>query len=226
MTRINVFTQITDTKEELKLVNQGPEISLAKQDALLEKIAQIPKDSFLIVSGSLPRGVAPSIFKEIAEICHQNGVSLILDTSNKAVLDVLPESPYLLKPNEEEIVQWFGKTSVTTQEAIQLSQTLIQKGAQHILLSLGGKGAVFINKEVMLQGSAPKIKAVNTACAGDTLLATFVGSLAQNMTPQEALKRVIAAGSSTASQSGLTDFTDVARLMADINIEGIKHDER
>lgn len=219
MTRINVFTKVNQTQEEFKLVNQGPEISLSEQQNLLDKISQIPKASFLIVSGSLPRGVSPIIFKKIAKICHQNGVRLVVDTSYEAVLDVLPYTPYLLKPNEEELAHWFGKEVIARDEAITLSQELINRGAENILLSLGGEGAIFINKSVTIQGSAPKISVVNTACAGDTLLGTFIGCFSQTSDPALALQQAIAAGSSTASQSGLTDLTDVPYLLPQVKIQ-------
>ena len=47
---------------------------------------------------------------------------------------------------------------------------------------------------------------VNTACAGDTLLATFVGSQLLGLSDEQALIKAVAAGSSTAFRPGLTDF--------------------
>ena len=64
--------------------------------------------------------------------------------------------------------------------------------------------------------SAPRGNVVNTACAGDTLLATFVGCQIQGMSKEDALIKAVAAGTSTAFRPGLTDFSDVPILIKQI----------
>lgn len=66
--------------------------------------------------------------------------------------------------------------------------------------------------------TAPKGQVVNTACAGDTLLATFVGSLLQGETLEDTLIYATAAGSSTAFTAGLSDLKDVPELMKQIKL--------
>lgn len=43
---------------------------------------------------------------------------------------------------------------------------LLAEGAQNVLLSLGGEGAIFISEDIVLVGNSPKGQVVNTACAG------------------------------------------------------------
>jgi len=90
--------------------------------------------------------------------------------------------------------------------------------AQNILLSLGAKGALFINAEYVLFGNAPDVKVVNTACSGDTMLGTFLAGLEQGMSLERNLQRSLAAASSTAGSAGLTDFSDVDELMKQVKI--------
>ncbi|GAX47833.1 1-phosphofructokinase [Pseudolactococcus reticulitermitis] len=220
-TRINVFTQVLDQQTEYKLVNKGPNISQEKMKEFLTLCRQIEKDAFLIVSGSLPQGVSELILLEISQISKENGFHLILDTSYDCVLECLKDEPYLIKPNEEEICQWFGKTAMTVEESIASAQKLIAMGAQRVLLSLGADGAVYLDKEKIIRGNSPKGKVVNTACAGDTLLATFLQGLITGQPLKESLKKAIAAGSSTAFRQGLTDFQDVPNLMAQIQLSQV-----
>ncbi len=218
LTRINVFTQVNADNTEYKLVNQGPEIQGENTQALLGKISQLEADDYLCVSGSLPRGVSPKILVEISRICHEIGVHLIIDSSYKEILDCLKYQPFLLKPNDEELAEWFGKEQLAEDEYIAYSEKLIAAGAKNVLLSLGGDGAIFINKDTCLRGNSPKGKVVNTACAGDTLLGTFLAGLIQGQDTAETLRRSLAAGSSTAFQKGLTDFSDVHTLEEQIKI--------
>ncbi len=219
ITRINVFTQVNSEKQEYKLVNQGPVISKKATADLIQKVKKIQAGDYLCVSGSLPRGVSPKILVEISKICQERDIFLILDTSYAEVLDCLKYHPYLLKPNEEEIATWFGKKKLTKEECIVYAKELISRGAKNVLLSLGGLGGVFLSEEVCIEGNSPKGKVVNTACAGDTLLGTFVGGILKNKEPSSNLQQSLAAGSSTAFRKGLTDFSDVRELMKQIRMK-------
>lgn len=219
ITRINVFI---NTTEEYKLVNQGPAIEAKALNAFREKISTIPKGSIFIMSGSLPKGVPASIFSEIAAICHQNNVKFILDTSSKAVLETLQYKPYLLKPNEEEMAAFFGKTHrLSETELIESGQKLIEMGAEQVLISRGGEGALFLTNEAVLKGNAPIGAVVNTACSGDAMLAAFLSKQLEGQPHEECLRYGIATGASTAFSKGLSDLHDIDSLIEQIHIQNI-----
>lgn len=219
ITRINVFI---NTTEEYKLVNQGPAIEEKALHAFREKIAAIPQGGILIMSGSLPKGVPASIFSEVAAICHQQKVKFILDTSSAAVLETLQYKPYLLKPNEEEIAAFFGKTHpLTEKELIQSGEKLIEMGAEQVLISRGGEGALFITKDAVFKGNAPTGTVVNTACSGDAMLAAFLSKHLEGHSPEECLLYGIATGASTAFSKGLSDLQDIDSLIEQVHIQKI-----
>ncbi|MGE6527296.1 1-phosphofructokinase [Bacillus safensis] len=219
ITRINVFI---NTTEEYKLVNQGPAIEERALHAFREKISAIPQGGILIMSGSLPKGVPASIFSEVAAICHQQKVKFILDTSSAAVLETLQYKPYLLKPNEEEIAAFFGKTHpLSEKELIQSGEKLIEMGAEQVLISRGGEGALFITKNAVLKGNAPTGIVVNTACSGDAMLAAFLSKQLEGHSPEECLRYGIATGASTAFSKGLSDLHDIDLLIEQVHIQKI-----
>lgn len=224
MTRINVFTQVNQTKEEFKLVNQGPEIPDEKIQIFLEQIKELSPGDYLCISGSLPRGVKPEILIEISRICHEHEIYLIIDSSYQEVMNCLLYRPFLLKPNEEELESWFGQVIDTEEDYLFYGQQLLEAGAQNVLLSLGDEGAILFTQDRILRGNSPKGRVVNTACAGDTLLATFLAGYLTNQSMEETLRKSLAAGSSTAFRKGLTDFSDVDELSRQIEIkeEGLK----
>ena len=96
---------------------------------------------------------------------------------------------------------------MTAAKTVELAQKLIKLGCQNVLVSLGADGAAFINERHILFANAPKIQVVNSACAGDTMLGTFIAFLEKKKPISEALKVAVAAGSDTASRTGLTDFS-------------------
>ena len=218
MTRINVFTQVNQTGEEYKLVNQGPEIPQAAVHNFLNQIRALQEEDYLCVSGSLPRGLSPKVLIEISRICQEKGIHLIIDSSDQEVMDYLPYRPFLLKPNEEELSSWFGRKMVTDEDYFVYGQRLVELGAENVLLSLGEKGAILFTKDRVFRGNSPKGKVVNTACAGDTMLGSFLAGYMNRRPLDETLRKSIAAGSSTAFRKGLTDFLDVEELSKQIKI--------
>ena len=224
MTRINVFTQVNQTKEEYKLVNQGPEIPQEKGEVLLDQIRNLQAEDYLCISGSLPRGIESTILVDISRICQERDVHLIIDSSYKEIMDCLPYHPFLLKPNEEELASWFGEIIDSEEAYLFYGQQLIKAGAQNVLLSLGSGGAIFFSQTKIIRGNSPIGKVVNTACAGDTLLGTFLAGYLTEQPLEETLRKSLAAGSSTAFRKGLTDFSDVKELSKQIEVkeEGLK----
>jgi len=219
ISRINVFTRVLDTDTEYKEVNNGPEVSADRVTEFLQKVATLTKDDKLVVSGSFSKGIQPEIIVEIAKMAEKQGFDLVIDTSYPEVVSAIEHHPYLIKPNDEELLSWFDQPDTDDINVlVKYSKELLKKGAQNILLSLGAKGALFVNAEHVLLGNAPKIKVVNTACSGDTMLGTFLAGLEQGMSLEDNLQRSLAAASSTAASAGLTDFSDVDELMKQIKI--------
>lgn len=224
ITRVNVFAQVTSEQQEYKLVNQGPSVTPEQVQQLLDIIHNFNQDDYLFVSGSHPQGVTQATYEAIGQASMAQGFHWILDTSAPFVPELLQYHPYLIKPNDEEVAAWFNLTNPTLDDLKRCGQALLDKGAQNVLMSLGGDGALLFTPEETLHLTAPKGEVVNTACAGDTLLATFVGSRLQGASNLEALTKAIAAGSSTAFRPGLTDFSDVPDLSQQVSV--ISHEQK
>ncbi len=216
ITRINVFI---NSDEEYKVVNQGPEISNNELKQLLDKIKSIPSGNTLVVSGSLPKGVPDSVIIDIAKICAQNNVKLVLDTSVSTVKETLPYKPYLLKPNEEEVAAIFQQAHpLSEEELVGCGKELIKMGAQHVIISRGAEGALYFSKDNLLKTNSPKGDVVNTACSGDALLATFLGKKMQEVPLDKALTYAVATGASTAFSKGLSDLSDIETLIKQVEV--------
>ena len=220
ITRINVFI---NADEEYKIVNQGPRIDSNKINQLTRQIKAIPTGSMLVVSGSLPKGVPDSIIVDIAEICAENGVKLVLDTSIGTVNEALAYKPYLLKPNEEEVADLFQKAHpLSEMELIECGESLLERGAQHVIISRGGEGALYFSKNNILKATSPQGKVVNTACSGDSLLAAFIGKNRQDFSLEESLVYAVATGASTAFSKGLSYLSDVQELRKQVQVTSFK----
>lgn len=220
LTRINIFTKVVSENLEYKQVNPGPNISESAKQKYIEFLSEnLKNNDILSINGSFPNGIDESYIEKICKISQEKHVKLIIDNSSKFVKNMCKYSPYLLKPNENELCSWFDEEVDDINQFIRLSKKLLNLGAQNVLVSLGGDGAIFVNKEIIIYCNAPKGKVVNTAMAGDALLATFVGELIKNASKEDALKKAVAAGSSTAFRENLTEFDDVDELMKGIEVK-------
>ncbi|MEG2936715.1 MAG: PfkB family carbohydrate kinase, partial [Clostridium sp.] len=119
-------------------------------------------------------------------------------------------------------MQLFNLSKLTTESIIYYGKELVRMGAKQVIISLGENGAYLFNENEILLGNAPKGELVNSACAGDTMLATFIGLQELGKTTEESLKTAIAAASSTAFTEGLTDFVNVPLLEEEITIERVR----
>lgn len=216
-TRINVF--LNSNQGEYKIVNRGPTISKNEKEKLLEKINKLTNEDTLFVSGSLPMGLDSEVLKNIAEISFKNKFRLVLDTSNPILRSLMKYQPFLIKPNEEELQNLFPELSILNEnEILKAAETLLHEGCENILVSLGSRGAYFINKNEKYYCNAPNGRLVNTAGAGDTMLAAFYDTYAKTQSFKKSLKISVASGSSTAFSTGLSNFTDMEELMKKIKV--------
>lgn len=216
ITRVNVFL---NAETEYKIVNKGPLIPQEKKLELLNQLELLKENDYLFVCGSLPRGIDVSIYEYIIKICKKNSVKLILDTSSKEILKYLHHGVYMIKPNDEELADFFNINHSLNEEEIELyAKKLIDMGCEKILVSCGEKGAIYFDKERIISVTAPKGIVVNTACSGDTLLGTFIGKLYLGKTLEEALTYASASASSTAFTEGITDFKNVPDLLKQVKI--------
>lgn len=220
VTRINVFI---NSDKEYKIVNRGPVIDESAKMKLLEKLNKIEVGSYLFVSGSLPRGLEDEIFVEISKICEDRNIYLIFDISSRKLLECLKYRVYMIKPNEEELKEIFGISEINETSIIKLKEKIFNKYDKlgNILLSLGEDGAIFINREKIIKVSALKGKLINSACAGDTLLSVFVGSLILGNDIEKSLKKGVAGGSLTAFSKGLCNIKDIDNRIDEIKIKNI-----
>ncbi|MBF2782490.1 MULTISPECIES: 1-phosphofructokinase [Staphylococcaceae] len=219
-TRINVF--LMSNQGEYKIVNSGPKISCKKSKELLSKIESLSNEDTLFVSGSLPQGLTGEILFEIAKLSYLKKFNLILDISHPVLKNLIPFRPYLIKPNKDELQELFPELDMKCEENIvKAGKLLIQEGCQNVLVSVGSDGAYFINRNESLYCTAPKGKVVNTAGAGDSMLASFYDAYINTKDSEKSLKKAVAVGSSTAFKAGLSDLKDINELMSVVKVSDI-----
>ncbi len=215
ITRINVKIK---SEAETELNGPGPELEQHQLEQLTDKVATMAEGDWFVLAGSLPASVPIQFFKDLAVSCHERGIHFVLDTSGPALEALLDTQPFLIKPNEHELGEMFGVTITTQQQAFQYAGLLVERGIQHIVVSMGGSGAIYVSRDHRYQAKAPQGKAVNTVGSGDSLVSGFIASYIQHQDPKQAFRYGVASGSATAFRSDLCELADVERLLPEVSI--------
>ena len=215
ITRINVKIKAA---EESELNGPGPRIGELQQNELLEKVQTMTSGDWFVLAGSLTDSIQTSFFEELAAICEKNNVKFVLDTSGSALKELIHTNPFLIKPNIEELGELFNTEISTKEEAFHFAKKLVGKGIQHVVVSMGGEGALLVTKNLGLFADSPKGKVVNTVGAGDSLVAGFLASFTKDENVTEAFRYGVASGSATAFSSDLCEKSDVEQLLEQITI--------
>ncbi|QAS53776.1 1-phosphofructokinase [Halobacillus litoralis] len=218
-TRVNVKLK---SDEETEINGPGPEISAKLQEELLMKIRTFTEKDTLVLAGSVPSSLPNDFYVTMTEICAKNKIKVVADTSGKALEQLIGHPLYLLKPNHHELGELFGVTVDSKEKAAEYGQKLIDKNVEHVIVSMGGEGAVYINKDQKLFANVPQGKVRNSVGAGDSVVAGFLSAMAKEETTEGAFRYGVASGSATAFQDDLCQQEDVQALLEQISISEIK----
>ena len=208
--RINVKIK---SGEETELNGQGPNISEAAVAELFEKLNQLQDGDILILAGSIPNTMPADSYEKILAHLSDKKIKVVVDATKDLLLKVLPYHPFLIKPNNHELGELFGVTLHSIEEIATYAKKLQEMGAQNVLISMAGDGALLIDetgKQHVCGVCKGTVK--NSVGAGDSMVAGFVaGSMHGDY--EAALKLGTAAGGAPAFSEGLAQRAEIERLL-------------
>ena len=213
--RINVKAK---AEKETEINGQGPDISEAKQAELFAQLDKLVSGDTLVLAGSIPKTLPDDIYQRIMVRLDGKGIRIIVDAEKKLLLNVLQYHPFLIKPNNHELGDMFGVKLTTDEEIITYAKKLQEKGAQNVLISMAGDGAILLTAEgKSFKCPAPKGKLVNSVGAGDSMVAGFItGFMESDGDFEKAFHMGVATGSASAFSENLATRPEVEALLTTI----------
>ena len=209
---------------ETEILESGEELTDSDLRAFEKKLMElVEKSDVITMSGSLPKGMDAGYYQKLVELVNRKGKKVILDTSGKSLLEGVKGKPYLIKPNFDELEYVLGESIDGRDKIKKAVEKLKNLGAQNVLVSLGGEGAIYFGEEI-LKITIPKIKIHNTVGSGDSSVAGFAMGLNDGLELNEVLKLSMACGMSNAQsmETGRVIPEDVKEFMENITIEVLK----
>lgn len=212
-----------NSRINVKLVNHegteingiGPAVSEEERQKLMEKLERLQKGDVVVLAGSIPATLPVDFYGQIAKRMEKKGVDVVVDATGEVLRNVLPWHPFLIKPNRDELEDFFGVSIHTKEEVLVYAKELQGLGAKNVLVSMAGDGALLLAEDGSVYKSGPlKGVLVNGVGAGDSMVAGFLaGWMSSDKSYEKAFQMAVAAGSASAFSEGLATREKVEELL-------------
>ncbi|MDT7932482.1 1-phosphofructokinase [Clostridium perfringens] len=214
--RINVKIK---SNEETEINGAGPMITSEELDSLFNRLDQLVEGDILLLAGSIPSTLPKDLYLQIQKRVSKKNVKVVVDTSGKALLEAIKNKPFLIKPNNHEIEEIFDVKINSEKELIKYGKDLVSLGAENVIISMAGDGALLITKDGVFKGNAPKGEVKNSVGAGDSLVGGFLAKYVETKDLIASFKNGISSGSASAFSLDLALAEDVNKLLPIIKIK-------
>ncbi|HCW3281455.1 TPA: 1-phosphofructokinase [Listeria monocytogenes] len=214
-TRINIKLK---HGEETEINGLGPAISEKEINEFLKVMDKVTANDIVILSGSVPPSLGNDFYNKIIRICKEKNAEFMIDTTGKELLDALPNRPILIKPNHHELAELFGVELNSVEELIPYGKKCLELGAQHVIVSMAGDGALLFAGEDVYFADALKGELKNSVGAGDSMIAGFVGIFDKTRDPVKAFAAGVATGGATAFSTDLAQKELIDKLLPQVKI--------
>lgn len=208
---IAVVDPTTGTQTEIN--ECGAEVGTEEVDQLIQRVdslltqplTQTPTQSlkqtltqtefeFVVLSGSLPPGVPPTLYADLIAVAHRAGVRTVLDSSGEALRQGLYARPWMVKPNRAEL----AALKIDSAQALQSEYNI-----PIVALTHGSEGAVLVAEGEVWCATPPPIEFASAVASGDSFLAAFLWAWNHfNNDPASALRLATGAGAANAAVIG------------------------
>ncbi len=211
LTRINVKLK---AGEETEINGKGPDISAEALEELLCKLDALGEGDVLVLAGSIPASMPSDVYESILARLEGKKVLCAVDATRDLLVNVLKYKPFLIKPNNHELGEIFGRVLNTDEEIRECAEKLQQQGARNVLVSMAGDGAMLLDENGGCHRlTAYKGKVKNSVGAGDSMVAGFLAGYLDTGDYAHALRVGSAAGSATAFSDVLATRPEIEALL-------------
>ncbi|MCS6882388.1 MAG: hexose kinase [Oscillochloridaceae bacterium] len=221
-TRTCVLVVDREASDATALNESGPIFAPADWHAFAGDVLAAASGSALaVVSGSLPRGVAPADLGALLVDLASRGLQVIVDTSGPALEAALATQPWGVKVNGHEAGAALGRPVSDVPAALAALATLRAQGVSLAAVSLGALGCVAADASGAWWARPPRMRIVSSVGSGDSLLAGLATGLLRGMNLPEALRLGVACGAADALTigGGRFDLREVENLRVAVHVE-------
>jgi len=162
----------------------------------------VKTDDIVVLSGSIPPGVHKGIYRDMIHDLNKMGARTIVDADGEALKQAIDASPYALKPNIKELSTIIKINEDDMNSIICGARALLQKGINTVLLTLGDRGALYVNDKLCLYAHPIAVDVKSTVGAGDAAVSALAYSIQQGLRELDTLKLACACATACVMTEG------------------------
>lgn len=163
---------------------------------------EVTPDDIIACCGRFPAGIPTEYTVKFVEELKAITDKVALDTKSIGLSDILKIAPWFIKPNEKEVESLVGYPCHEKEVALKAAEELHCRGIKHVLISMGGRGAVYCGELGKCTVELPKITSISTVGAGDSTVAGFIAGYSENPTLENCAKTACAYGTACCLEAG------------------------
>ena len=159
----------------------------------------------------------PTVLQAI-KLARKHGVKTILDPA-PAAADTPAEllKVDIITPNHIEAGVMVGEPVADVRSAKTVAAALVAKGPEAVVVTIGEKGAVLVDKSHHIRHfPAPKVAIVDTTAAGDAFTGALSAAIAREEKLSDAIRYANAAGALTCTKFGAQPAMPTRREVEDL----------
>jgi len=200
--RTNYLLVETETHDCTVVAEKGVQLSDEDINEIISVMrSNIDEGDFLVLSGDASN-CPPSVYNRILDALKDKHLKVFLDTSGETLKQCINCSPYLIKPNRDELSALCGRTVTSDiDDVISAIDSLDPYHIEIIAVSLGKYGSVVKAGNEIYRAVPPDVAVFNTVGCGDSFLASLIYGICKNMSIVDSLKLASAVSSATAESS-------------------------
>ena len=200
-TNLKVVDPVNHTNTDLN--EPGISVTPAVLDSLLDRLIGLLQPGDLVVlSGSLPKGAPGDTYYTWVARCKEAGAKVFLDADGALLAEGLRAAPDLVKPNNDELSRLVGHPLETVEALTDAAGALLADGVQKVVVSMGGKGALYVTRDTVLYAEGLKVPVGSTVGAGDSVVAALAVAETQGLSLEDTVRLSTATGAANVMCSG------------------------
>jgi len=206
----------------------GPHVEPEELELLLEKVHYLSRGAdFVVLAGSLPRGVDPGFYGELIRDLNRRQVLTVLDSEGEPLALGIEAEPFLVSPNQREAESLVGQEFYEQQDFALALEHIAELGAKNVMIT--NESGCFARlrdgrKTRRYRALAPHIEPVSGVGAGDVLLAGLIAAQVEGRSSEDALKEAVAAGAASTMELGAGRFDPrvASQLTPDVEVSELE----
>lgn len=200
-TGIKVVDQARQQTTDINLPGLTPtEAGLDQLHATINSL-MIDCDCF-VLAGKLPPGLPDTIYADLIRRLKVQGKRVVLDTSQAALREGVQAGPTIIKPNIDELQQLVDRPLADLAEIEAAARQLLDNGIKLVVVSMGERGALFVERQAALVATPPSVEVQSTVGAGDAMVAGLIAAKTAGLSLDECARLATAFSVGTITRIG------------------------